>query len=73
MSEIEKMQRYIERTKMGKMGKSDRFALTTPDAVELAHEARAMADFPIEVIDLAFTYGKAKGYRAAKAEGRARA
>lgn len=40
MSEIEKMKKYIERTKM---------------------------------IILAFNYGQAKGYRAAKAEGRARA
>jgi len=45
MSEIEKMKRYIERTKMGR---ADNYAL-------------------------AFDYGKAKGYRAAKAEGRARA
>ena len=67
MTEIEKMEKYIERTKMKK---NDRFALTTPEAFELAHEAITMADFPIEVINLTFAYGQAKGYRAAKAEVR---
>lgn len=67
MSEIEKMQRYIDRTKLDK---NNRFSLTTPEAFELAHAARTMADFPVEVICLAFDYGKAKGYRAAKAEVR---
>jgi len=67
MSEIEKMQRYIERTKLGK---NHRFGLTAPEAFELTRKARTMAEFPMEVICLAFNYGKAKGYRAAKAEVR---
>lgn len=67
MSEIEKMQRYIERTKLDK---NSRFGLSTTEAFELAHKARTMAEFPMEVICLAFNYGKAKGYRAAKAEVR---
>lgn len=68
MSEIEKMQRYIQRTKLND---NDRFYLDMREAFELAMQARNSKDFPLEVINLAFKYGKAKGYRAAKAEGRA--
>lgn len=67
MSEIEKMERYIERTKMDE---NDRYYLDVKEAFELAHQARNSEDFPIKVIALAFNYGKAKGYRAAKAEGK---
>ncbi len=70
MSEIEKMQRYIQRTKLND---NDRFYLDMREAFELAMQARNSKDFPLEVINLAFKYGKAKGYRAAKAEGRAQA
>ena len=41
------------------------------EAFELAYQALECRDLPIEAISLAFDYGKAKGYRAAKAEGRA--
>ena len=70
MTEIEKMKKYIERTKMND---SDRFYLDMAEAFELAQRARESKDFPLEVINLAFKYGRAKGYSAAKAEGRARA
>lgn len=70
MSEIEKMRRYIERTKMKK---ADRFYLDMAEAFELARQARDSSGVTLEVIALAFNYGKAKGYRAAKAEGRAQA
>ena len=70
MSEIEKMQRYIQRTKLND---NDRFYLDMREAFELAMQARNSKDFPLEVINLAFKYGKAKGYRSAKAEGRAQA
>ena len=70
MSEIEKMKRYIERTKMKK---ADRFYLDMAEAFELTIQALNSDDFPLEVISLAFNYGKAKGYRAAKAERRAQA
>lgn len=36
--------------------------------LELSREAFESKDFPLEVICLAFSYGQAKGYRAAKAE-----
>ena len=56
------------------MKKADRFYLDMAEAFELARQARDSSVVTLlEVIDLAFKYGKAKGYRAAKAEGRARA
>ena len=68
MSEIKKMKKYIERTKMND---SDRFYLDMKEAFELAQRARESKDFPLEIINLAFKYGKPKGYRAAKKEVRA--
>lgn len=41
------------------------------EAFELARQAQSSVDLSIEAISLAFNYGKAKGYRAAKAERRA--
>ncbi len=70
MREIEKMKRYIERTKTKK---ADRFYLDMAKAFELAIQTLNSDDVPLEVISLAFNYGKAKGYRAAKAERRAQA
>lgn len=70
MTEIEKMKRYIERTKMDK---NDRFYLDMAEAFELAVQAYESTSLPVDAISLAFKYGKAKGYRAAKAERRARA
>ena len=67
MSEIEKMKRYIERTKLNP---NDRFYLDMAEAFELAMQALESKDIPLEVIALAFNYGKAKGYRAAKTEGK---
>lgn len=67
MSEIEKMQRYIERTNMSK---ADNYCLVYGETVELLHTATDTNSM-FDVIALAFDYGKAKGYRAAKAERRA--
>ena len=69
MSEIEKMQRYIERTKMSKP-KAAHYGMNLREALELAKQAYHCGDLPLEMISLAFTYGKARGYRAAKAEVR---
>ena len=69
MREIEKMRRYIERTKMGR---ADNYCLVFGEAVELLHTATD-ANSMFEIIALAYDYGKAKGYRAAKAERRAQA
>lgn len=67
MSEIEKMQRYIERTPMKK---ADNYFLTYGEASELMKTAKDVNAL-FEVVDFVFNYGKAKGYRAAKAERRA--
>lgn len=61
MSEIEKMKRYIERTKMKGV---DNYRLVFQEAVELSH-----TEDQFDALSLAFDYGRAKGYRAAKAEG----
>ncbi len=66
MSEIEKMKRYIERTDM-KIKASSPYQINIREALELAHQAHAN---PYDAVSLAFEYGKAKGYRAAKAGGR---
>ena len=68
MTEIEKMQKYIERTKLEDGG---RYKIGLHEAYALARRAHNLDSLPIEIIDLAFSYGKAKGYRAAKAERRA--
>ena len=68
MTEIEKMQKYIERTKLENGG---RYKIGLHEAYELARQTRNLDGPPIEIIDLAFNYGKAKGYQAAKAERRA--
>lgn len=66
MTEIEKMKKYIERTKLN-------ISATRPYQAN-AKEILAISDMPsFDAINLAFAYGRAKGYRAAKAEGRARA
>lgn len=47
------------------MGNAMTYQMSMPEMLNLAHSA---AKDPIEIISLAFNYGKAKGYRAAKAE-----
>lgn len=64
MSEIEKMKRYIERTKMEA---DNSYQMNIREMLDLAN---ATVETPVEIVCLAFEYGKAKGYRAAKAEGR---
>lgn len=68
MSEIEKMKRYIERTKMDM---PTAYSMNILEAFELSKQAYVCGDLPFEMISLAFNYGKAKGYRAAKAKVRA--
>lgn len=65
MSEIEKMERYIERTNL-KNG--ERFYLDTAEAFALVIQTQKSFGLSFEAIAMAFNYGKAKGYRAAKAE-----
>ncbi len=62
MSEIEKMRRYIEKYKVP----------CTPRYDASINEIIAIASgmSPMEAANFAFVYGRAKGYRAGKAEGR---
>ena len=63
MSEIEKMKRYIERTKLN-ISAASPYQMST-------RELFATSTLTVfDAVNLAFKYGQAKGYRAAKAEGR---
>ena len=59
MSEIDKIKRYIERTPKTNI----RYDAQTKELLALMNN---LSDF--EAIMIAFKYGQAKGYRAAKAE-----
>ena len=65
MTEIEKMRRYIEQTKMNA---ATAYGMKMREAFALSEQAYGCGDLPIEMISLAFDYCKAKGYRAAKAQ-----
>ncbi len=69
MSEIEKMKRYIERTKMGRDPK-DNYCFCLGEMEEVRKYAQSDM---FGALCFLFEYGKAKGYRAAKAERRAQA
>lgn len=64
MSEIEKIQQYIERTAIQK-ALATRHEMCFNECLALAHSGGAC-----DAIALAFCYGRAKGYRAAQAEVR---
>lgn len=68
MSEIEKIKKYISRTKVD----DSRYYLSYIETIAIAKTAHTHDDV-LDAVSLAFKYGQAKGYRAAKAEGRARA
>lgn len=67
MSEIEKIQRYIARTK--KFPDGTPYQMNLSEAFSLAGMS---AEDAIGAVSLAFEYGRANGYRAAKAEEKAR-
>ena len=67
MSEIEKMQEYINKRESGSFPQGTRYQMNLGELLSLSHMS------PTDAVCLAFEYGRAKGYRAAKAEGRARA
>lgn len=69
MSEIEKIWRYVDRT--GIAPKSvDRYCLHQSEMKAFLEEMRKNS---FNALDAIFSFGLAKGYRAAKAEGRAKA
>ena len=61
LSKIEQMENYIKRTNVT----HTQYALTVDEWLLLAHE---VVNKPLDVISIAFSYGQAKGYRAAKAK-----
>ncbi len=65
MSEIEKIKRYIDRTNANI---SDRYEIGCLEVGALKREFDVT-----DAVYLAFLYGRAKGYRAAKAEARKKA
>lgn len=65
MSEIEKMKRYIKQTNMPHSA-FRRYQMNWDDLSGLTQMREAFTD----AVCLAFDYGMAKGYRAAKAEAR---
>jgi len=64
MSEIEKIKRYIERTNMPS-DPTDAYCFRLRELNEIEKEAQTDM---FNALCLLFEYGKAKGYRAAKAE-----
>lgn len=66
MSEIEGIQRYIDRTG-GPFHRGTPYQMLMKEMFALSHMS---GEDPSRAICLAFDYGRAKGYRAAKAEGR---
>lgn len=65
MSEIEKIKQYVD--KYG-ISRHSRYDMNMIEGLELSKIAYEAEDLPLEIIVLAFNYGRAKGYRAAKAE-----
>ena len=64
MTEIEKMKKYIERTKLN-------ISSASPYQMSARELFAASTLTVFDAVNLAFKYGQAKGYRAAKAERRA--
>lgn len=59
-TEIEKIKRYIGKHRAPR---NPRYDMNMKEALAVTHELT-----PIEAVNLAFVYGRAKGYRAAKKE-----
>ncbi len=67
MNEIEKIQKYIERTKLSN---NRNYGMNITETFELAQKACGPDGTPFEMICLAFDYGRAKGVRETRAEAR---
>ena len=65
MSELERIRKYIDKTKC----RDDRYDVTISEINLLARFS--VDGHPVEAVILAFDYGRAKGYRAARKEVRA--
>ena len=62
MSEIEKINQYISKRESGEVPIGTRYQMCLGELMALAHMNR------VDAVCLAFDYGRAKGYRAAKAD-----
>lgn len=71
MTEIEKMERYIDRSRLDKVPKETELAYDLNVSEIKALLALAENGEGLDAICIAFEYGRAKGYRMAKAEGKA--
>ena len=69
MSELEKIQSYVEKTGSEERI-TDRYTIRLCELSALMDLAKLGANGSFHAIGWAFKYGKAKGYRAAKAEAR---
>ena len=65
MSELERIRKYIDKTKC----RDDRYDVTISEINLLARFS--VDGHPVEAVILAFDYGRAKGYRKAQKETRA--
>ncbi len=68
MSELEKILEFTRQTNISQNAKS-RYSMSVPKMKALYHVA---LDTPMEAVYLAFTFGMASGYRAAKSEREAK-
>lgn len=68
MGNIQRMQRYIDATKIPKKTRKY-YGMSANDFLALTNAA---GNNPYSSVDTAFNYGRAMGYRAAKAELRAK-
>lgn len=64
MSELERIRKYIDKTKC----RDDRYDVTISEINLLARFS--VDGHPVEAVILAFDYGRAKGYRKARKEAR---
>lgn len=69
MSDIERIQRYIEKTGVSPEA-VNRYCMTWNDVDALYSVAIQNTNKAISALILAFNYGQAKGYRAAKAKAK---
>lgn len=61
MNTVQRIKAYIRRTQAGNL---DRYEMDMDELLYLKHEC--MRGDPVDAIILAFDYGRAKGYRAAR-------
>ena len=65
MSELEKIQRYIDSVKISG---AQRYDMKLDEWVALSRATKEGLTKGADVVSLAFNFGRAKGYRAAKAD-----